>query len=137
MADLSGQWSSEPLFSAKPPNRRSTEVRLGLASIAAMVGGLGLMAWQAGEQSKTSSPLYISKEECEREWSDHDCEPATHGSSASGHGGGSYRGPSVRGYTIDREGKAHRSDMESERVPPNSRALTVQRGGFGGTGKIS
>lgn len=99
-----------------------------------MVGGLGLMAWQAGGQLKDSRPVYISKEECEREWSDHDCEPAPHGGSGGGYGGGSYRGPSVRGYTIDQEGKAHRSDVALDRVPSNSRAFTVQRGGFGSTG---
>jgi len=128
-------WSAgPPITRLKPGKRRSTEVRLGLASIAAMVGGLGLIAWVAAGQSKESRPLYTSKEDCEREWSDHDCEPQHGGSGGSGHGGGSYRGPSVRGYTVDENGKAHPTDVQSDRVPTNSRALTVQRGGFGSTG---
>jgi len=132
---LSPEWpAGSPVFSVKPRKRQSTEVRLGLASMAAMVGGLGLMVWMAAEQSKESRPLYSSKDDCEREWSDHDCEPTAYGGSGGGHGGGGYRGPSVRGYTVDEKGKAHRTDMESDRVPLNSRALTVERGGFGSTG---
>lgn len=99
-----------------------------------MVGGLGLMVWMAAGQSKESRPLYSSREDCEREWSDQECRPATHSGSGGGHGGGGYHGPSVRGYQVDEQGKAHRTDIESERVPTNSRALTVQRGGFGHTG---
>ena len=63
---------------AKEGSRKSTEVRIGLASMVAMVGGLGLMAWVASEQSREARPLYGSKEDCEREWSDHDCEPEHH-----------------------------------------------------------
>lgn len=135
MADLSGQWpAGPPLKSLKPRQRRSTEVRVALASIAAMLGGLGLMSWVADEQAKESRPLYVSKEECEREWSDQDCEPVRGGGSSGGHGGGRYHGPSVRGYTVDEQGKAHRTNMDVDRVPPNSRAMMVDRGGFGRTG---
>lgn len=92
------------------------------------------MAWMAAGQSKESRPLYSSREDCEREWSDQECRPATHSGSGGGHGSGGYHGPSVWGYHVDEQGKAHRTDIESERVPTNSRALTVQRGGFGHTG---
>ena len=134
---MAKEWpAGPPILPVKSPKRRSSEVRLGLVSMAAMVGGLGLMAWVAAEQSKDSRPLYSSKEDCEGEWSDHDCEPSRGNGSGSGssHGGGSYRGPSVRGYDVDENGKAHRTDMESDRVPKNSRAVTVLRGGFGNSG---
>lgn len=132
---MSAEWpAGSPIFSVKPRKRQSTEVRLGLATMAAMVGGLGLMVWMAAEQSKERQPVYSSKEDCAREWSDHDCEPATYRGSGGGHGGGSYRGPSVRGYNVDEQGKAHPTDMESDRVPTNSRAMAVDRGGFGNTG---
>jgi hypothetical protein len=125
-----------PVHHVKPRKRRSSEVRVRLATIVAMVSGLGIMASLGNQPSEESHPLYTSKEECEREWSDHDCEPTSGGSSGSGggHGGVSYRGPAVRGYTVDENGKAHRTDVESDRVPTNSRAIRVQRGGFGSTG---
>jgi uncharacterized protein YgiB involved in biofilm formation len=112
--------------------RKSTEVRLGLASVAAMVGGLGLMAWVASEQSKDNHPLYRSKEDCEREWTDHDCEPQDH--QVGGYSRTYYRGPSVRGYNVDENGKARRTDVESDYVPAKSRAVGIQRGGFGSSG---
>jgi uncharacterized protein YgiB involved in biofilm formation len=135
MVDLSSQRSTRPpAVPEQPQQLRSTEVNLALASIAAMLGGLGLMSWVADEQAKEGRPLYVSKDECEREWSDQDCEPVRGGGSSGGHGGGRYHGPSVRGYTVDKEGKAHRTDVDVDRVPPNSRAMMVDRGGFGHTG---
>ena len=126
-----------PDYLVKPPKRQSTEVRLGLATMAAMVGGLGLMVWVAAGQSKERRPEYLSREDCEREWNDRDCEP-THsgytGGTGGGSGGGGYRGPSVRGYTIDQDGKAHPTDTVSDEVPRGSRAWTVSRGGFGSAG---
>ena len=89
------------------------------------------MAWVASEQSKDNRPVYRSKEDCEREWTDHDCEPQDR--YVGSHGGTYYRGPSVRGYNIDENGKAYRTDGETDRVPSKSRALGIQRGGFGGT----
>lgn len=135
MVDLSSERSTRPPVVPEPPQQlSSTEVNLALVSFAAMVGGLGLMSWVAGEQAKEGRPLYVSKEECEREWSDQDCEPVRGGGSSGGHGSVHFHGPSVRGYTVDKEGKAHRTDVDVERVPPNSRAMTVDRGGFGHTG---
>lgn len=126
--------AGSPVHRAKPHMRRSTHVRVSLASIVAMAGGLGLMAWMTAQPSREHRPLYASKEDCEREWSDHDCEPQSRGTGGSGHGGGYYRGPIVRGYTVDDQGKAHPTDVESDRVPSHSRALQVQRGGFGRAG---
>jgi uncharacterized protein YgiB involved in biofilm formation len=92
------------------------------------------MAWIAAQPSKEQRPLYASKEDCEREWSDHECEPRHETTGGSGHAGGYFRGPIVRGYTVDEHGKAHPTNVESDRVPANSRAFHVQRGGFGRTG---
>jgi|SRR5215467_4656421 len=132
---MAKEWlAGPPVHKVNPRKRSSTEVRVSLASMAAMVGGLGLMAWIVSQPSKENRPLYSSKEDCEREWSDHESEPQHGRSGGYAHGGGSYYGPSVRGYTVDENGKAHRTDVESDRVPTNSRALRVQRGGFGSTG---
>ncbi|MFO0775741.1 MAG: hypothetical protein U0172_13860 [Nitrospiraceae bacterium] len=111
-------------------------MRLVLVSAAAVMGGLGLAVWMAAKPSREVRPLYASKDECLREWSDGDCdaveEEPRHSTSSSG--SGRYRGPSVSGYTIRHDGRAERSEWYEDRVPPRSRALAVERGGFGRTG---
>ncbi len=108
--------------------------------MAAMVTGLGLMVWVAAKHSRNIYPVYSSKEDCEREWSDRDCQPEYEEGNNRGAGGGSragwssYHGPSVRGYAVDEHGKAHPTDYEPDGIPERSRAWTLSRGGFGSAG---
>lgn len=86
------------------------------------------MAMMAQRSKPGEYPLYATRDDCVREWSDRDC--TEHGA-----GGGRiyWRGPSGP-YDIDRDGKAHPANRSFTHVPDGSKSVGIARGGFGATG---
>lgn len=108
--------------------KSSSDVRLAWVTVGAMIGGMGLLALVSQRNKSGEYPLYLSREDCVREWGDRDCEP-DHSATYRGY----WRGPSGA-YDLDQTGKAHPSSRGFTHVPEGSKSVGIARGGFGSTG---